>query len=682
MRRLTVFCLALSLPMVLAAAERDVNRDGRIDQADVTAMGRMVAGLDPVDLRFDQDGDRILTLKDVNSLLDTIPPDAAPTPGNHYQTADGRAEAAHSTGGMAFFAVRQKTTGQCVVVAGEEGISAGDTIYGVFPSFGEAQTQVTKVCTQAQAATSSSEVLPRGLPLSNDRLYRPDKTITRGRWGTVIHIGEDANIKSKVREGNLVITDGFLTVPGHGGDSEILWSHDGSALVLSGVAAVIDCLDYCGRSGSVEFFIRGDGRDLWSSGLVRHNDPARAFSVSLGGIREVRLVITDAHNGVDEDWGGWLNLTVGEAGSEVAVIASGGVTTPTYSGNAFPPILAIPKFDPDDSTRGVFSISLENGKGTLFNGVRKTPVNFSPRAMLHNFFDAVGRPPGQSAQPGQVLAGPIRKGGGQVHALLIVDTTTGKIGYLTSLDDNPSRGILKMVDGAPARSMASDDGNYALLMRRTGSGKTLGAYLYHATTGECRILRDIGNLRRSIETLQTTTLPMIEAGVSGMEIQTGGEATSGILLIDPSTGALYLVGGIKHDPAQLTVRKLSLNLVNAFPKNPETASPQRFVPIPITDRSGATTSALIVDVGSGALALLDNLDNPSKIRLIGIQGSIYDVLPRDVPRPRTISGVPKIDDSGATRGAWLVDSATGDVLFLNHLQDPGDLEIRKVAVRR
>ncbi len=67
--------------------------------------------------------------------------------------------------------------------------------------------------------------------------------------------------------------------------------------------------------------------------------------------------------------------------------------------------------------------------------------------------------------------------------------------------------------------------------------------------------------------------------------------------------------------------------------------------------------------------------------MIGIKGSIYDVLKEDVGRPRTITAVPKIDDTGATEAAWLFDSATGTILFINNLQDPGNLVLRLVNKR-
>ena len=168
MRRIVVFCLALGLPLIAQAADRDVNRDGRLDQADVTALGRMVAGLDPVDLSHDQNGDGVLTLEDVNLLLDAIPPDSM-TQSTAQNTAAIGAVGSSSTGGtMAFYALRQKATDQCVVVAGEQGISPGDTIYGVFTSFGEAQGLLDSRCNQG-SATPAAYLASRTLTLSRNK---------------------------------------------------------------------------------------------------------------------------------------------------------------------------------------------------------------------------------------------------------------------------------------------------------------------------------------------------------------------------------------------------------------------------------------------------------------------------------------------------------------------------------
>lgn len=48
--------------------------------------------------------------------------------------------------GLRFLAVRQKATGQCVVVAGIEGIAPGDTIYGEFEEYRSAAEALARLC--------------------------------------------------------------------------------------------------------------------------------------------------------------------------------------------------------------------------------------------------------------------------------------------------------------------------------------------------------------------------------------------------------------------------------------------------------------------------------------------------------------------------------------------------------
>ncbi|MEN8163293.1 MAG: NPCBM/NEW2 domain-containing protein [Acidobacteriota bacterium] len=518
------------------------------------------------------------------------------------------------------------------------------------------------------------------LPLNTDRLYRPDDTLTRGKWGTAVHINEDAKLKSKLNERGFVIEDGFFVAPGHGGATEILWSHDGSRETFSGAATVIDCIDYCGGAGTVEFTIKGDGRDLWNSGLVRHGDPARPFSVPLDGIREIRLVITDGGNGVDEDWGGWLNLKIGASGADATTTAAGTTSTLPPATTGVSPTLTIPVFDSGDTTKAIFVINSENGRARVIDHLRRTSAEVRERPFHDNVFNALGRPLDLPAHNSQLLAGPIRKGNGAVHALLLVDTTTGAMGYITGLGDDPSKARLKRISGLPAQDMAGPDGNFSLIMRRNASGETVGAYLFRGTTGRCVYFRDLEKLPTHIDPTPTSSLPAIDGPVSSLALQGGSDATTHFLLIDNEGGALFLVGGVKRKAAQLTVQPIPSNLVSSFPTETPVAAPIRFVPIPITTRSGATDSALILDVAGGAMAILEHLTEPSKTRLIGVNRSIYGLLPADVGSPRSITAVPKINDTGTTVGAWLFDSASDTILFLANLDHPNQLELRTVRV--
>ncbi len=156
-------------------------------------------------------------------------------------------------------------------------------------------------------------------PLEN--IYAPREILIRGAWADVSHITRTKFFTDKdlnAMEKGVAIEDGLFCPPGTAGPTEIVYAHDGSPLIVSGYATVIDCIDYCGHKGSVECFITGDGKNLWKSGLIRQQDPAKKFSLDMTGIKELRLISTDGGNGNGEDWAAWLNLKLSVPEKEVS----------------------------------------------------------------------------------------------------------------------------------------------------------------------------------------------------------------------------------------------------------------------------------------------------------------------------------------------------------------------------
>jgi hypothetical protein len=338
----------------------------------------------------------------------------------------------------------------------------------------------------------------------------------------------------------------------------------------------------------------------------------------------------------------------------------------------------VPKFDNDDSTKGIFFIGLDNGNAFFIDKVKSSPQTVRTRALNQNIFELLERQPGEAARFGQVLVGPVRKGNGMVHALFLVDTTTGKMGYITDLENRSYEGRMQRVNGAPAATLASDDGNFALVMHQNSSGATDGAILYHGTTGKSAFISGIDAPAAGLRVLQTTPLTPTGGGVSSLEILAGSEATDALLLIDPVNGSMRRVGINKKKAGNFEVSTLKPNLFDVFPRDTAVQTPHRFVIVPITSGSGATVRALIVDVGSGTIAHIDNVRNTKKMSLKLSSQNIYSRLRKDVARPRVITAVPKVASSGATEGAWLFDSVTGTILFLDGLADPGSIRILKV----
>lgn len=67
--------------------------------------------------------------------------------------------------------------------------------------------------------------------------------------------------------------------------------------------------------GSVEFFVIGDGRTLWRSGVMRGKDPAKELSVDLTGVQRLTLHVGDAGDGNHYDNSDWAEATIEYSGA-------------------------------------------------------------------------------------------------------------------------------------------------------------------------------------------------------------------------------------------------------------------------------------------------------------------------------------------------------------------------------
>lgn len=78
---------------------------------------------------------------------------------------------------------------------------------------------------------------------------------------------------------------------------------DGKASRLSGSVGVVT-FDQTGK-GSCEFKVRAGDKLLWSSGVMRNGDEAKALDIPLAGLREITLEVGAADNGNDSDHAAW-----------------------------------------------------------------------------------------------------------------------------------------------------------------------------------------------------------------------------------------------------------------------------------------------------------------------------------------------------------------------------------------
>lgn len=80
---------------------------------------------------------------------------------------------------------------------------------------------------------------------------------------------------------------------------------EGKAIEFTAKVGMDD--EVAGHQPASEFVVYGDGKKLWSSGVMRLGDEARACSVPLIGVKKVELVVTDGGNGNYYDHADWAD---------------------------------------------------------------------------------------------------------------------------------------------------------------------------------------------------------------------------------------------------------------------------------------------------------------------------------------------------------------------------------------
>ncbi len=77
-----------------------------------------------------------------------------------------------------------------------------------------------------------------------------------------------------------------------------------------------------GSAASVEFFVLGDGRELWRSGVMRAGEGPKSLDVDLSGIKTLALKVGDAGDGIDSDHADWADAQFEYSGTAPSVVSS------------------------------------------------------------------------------------------------------------------------------------------------------------------------------------------------------------------------------------------------------------------------------------------------------------------------------------------------------------------------
>jgi hypothetical protein len=361
-----------------------------------------------------------------------------------------------------------------------------------------------------------------------------------------------------------------------------------------------------------------------------------------------------------------------------AVLASAGGLV-VAAGAAAAPWVVVADHDSAGATGSLFWLDLGSGRSYQVEPHRGGKV-LSVRPLDQNLFVAIGRR--QPAAWGHFLLGPIRTAGGQTPALLLAETDSGYMAVLTRLGKGSQLGEVATVSGRPGGALAGDDGDFALLMRRDGNGRTDMAYLLHGGDGACLRLRDLHRLGEEPPSAPCERLPRFAAASEPVPVESPDGATLAFLLVTEPRGTILRIAPTADRDDQLTATATGLHLEDVFPAGAageEVAAPaRRFALAPVRSASSGTRSVLAVDSLSGRLALLGGLgDATPSARLLGPE------LGNDFPeRDRSLAVVPRVSSSGGTLGVWVMDPEGGRVVLVEDLEAEGGARVVAVEVRR
>ncbi|MBB5233873.1 NPCBM/NEW2 domain-containing protein [Deinococcus budaensis] len=110
--------------------------------------------------------------------------------------------------------------------------------------------------------------------------------------------------------------------------------HAGSSMTFqiggqcTSFTATVGMDDEVGDRGSVVFQVYADGVKLYDSGVVRGSDSGRAVNVNVAGKNELKLVVTDAGDGLNYDHADWANAMLRSCGGTASIAPA-----PPVSGN-------------------------------------------------------------------------------------------------------------------------------------------------------------------------------------------------------------------------------------------------------------------------------------------------------------------------------------------------------------
>ncbi|SHJ91017.1 NPCBM/NEW2 domain-containing protein [Epilithonimonas mollis] len=153
-------------------------------------------------------------------------------------------------------------------------------------------------------------------------------------------------------------------------ESSLLIKLNGKVKKFSALVGLDD--EMKGQNPAAEFEIYGDNKKLWSSGIMKLGDKAKPVSISLEGIKQLELVVTDGGNGPYYDHADW---------ADAKFETSDGAKLITFNPIASEPYILTPKPAPAPKINSAGVFGARPGSPFLFRipATGDRPITFSAK---------------------------------------------------------------------------------------------------------------------------------------------------------------------------------------------------------------------------------------------------------------------------------------------------------------
>ncbi|WP_312089156.1 NPCBM/NEW2 domain-containing protein [Chryseobacterium sp.] len=153
-------------------------------------------------------------------------------------------------------------------------------------------------------------------------------------------------------------------------ESSILIKLNGKVKNFSALVGIDD--EIKGQNPAAEFEIYGDNKKLWSSGVMKLGDKAKPVNISLQGVNQLELVVTDGGNGPYYDHANWVNAKFETADGAKLV---------TFNPIASEPYILTPKPGPKPKINSATVYGVRPGSPFLFRVAAsgERPMTFSAK---------------------------------------------------------------------------------------------------------------------------------------------------------------------------------------------------------------------------------------------------------------------------------------------------------------